>query len=489
MAGSRPGVASEVPVLHVHTPDGRVLRFQQPFRLGRDPACDVHVDDVHVSRRHLAVHWENGAWQIRDLESANGLLVDGRRVPHATVNDRLTVKLGVDGPTLLLEVEGRVRARNSARASQPTVQSSGSDTRLLKSYEEKYFGSGPAEGGGGRTRIIRMAFARAQQKQRRRYLIIVGIAGIVALAAGIYAAIKHRQVSEQKEAAEAIFYEIKAQDVQIAQLERMIEESGSADARQQVRTLRARRREMQGRYDQLEAVRNLYDSKLSEEEKLILRVAREFGECELAAPEEYVALVKEYIERWKTTPRFVNAVRKANDMGVTKVVIDEFTAQGLPPQFFYLAMQESSFEPFASGPPTSWGIAKGMWQFIPDTGKRFGLRIGPLQKVRRPDPDDDRHDWRKATVAAARYIKEIYSTDAQASGLLVMASYNWGEGRVIRMVRSLNAHPQDRNFWKLIERYRIPGETYDYVFSIVSAAVIGENPRLFGFDVDNPLAE
>jgi hypothetical protein len=49
-------------------------------------------------------------------------------------------------------------------------------------------------------------------------------------------------------------------------------------------------------------------------------------------------------------------------------------------------------------------------------------------------------------------------------------------------------NPRDRNFWKLLQKYRIPKETYDYVFSIVSAAVIGENPRLFGFDFDNPLA-
>ena len=79
--------------------------------------------------------------------------------------------------------------------------------------------------------------------------------------------------------------------------------------------------------------------------------------------------------------------------------------------------------------------------------------------------------------------------DAQASGLLVMASYNLGENRVIQMIRSLTPNPKERNFWKLLERYRqrIPLETYDYVFSIVAAAAIGENPRVFGFPFDNPL--
>jgi hypothetical protein len=70
-----------------------------------------------------------------------------------------------------------------------------------------------------------------------------------------------------------------------------------------------------------------------------------------------------------------------------------------------------------------------------------------------------------------------------------MASYNWGERRVINLLRSMPANPRERNFWKVLEKYRdrVPKETYDYVLYIVSAAVIGENPRLFGFPFDNPL--
>ena len=71
-----------------------------------------------------------------------------------------------------------------------------------------------------------------------------------------------------------------------------------------------------------------------------------------------------------------------------------------------------------------------------------------------------------------------------------MACYNWGETQILPLIRSMPANPRDRNFWKLLEKHRdkIPQETYDYVFYIASAAVIGENPRLFGFDFDNPLA-
>ena len=72
-----------------------------------------------------------------------------------------------------------------------------------------------------------------------------------------------------------------------------------------------------------------------------------------------------------------------------------------------------------------------------------------------------------------------------------MACYNWGEGSVLPLVRSMPSNPRQRNFWRLRAEHRsqIPQQTYDYVLMITSAAVIGENPRLFGFNFDNPLAE
>jgi membrane-bound lytic murein transglycosylase D len=115
------------------------------------------------------------------------------------------------------------------------------------------------------------------------------------------------------------------------------------------------------------------------------------------------------------------------------------------------------------------------------------LRIGPRAGAPGVDPADERMNWQKATGAAATYVKDIYATDAQASGLLVMASYNWGEHRIIDLLRTMPSNPRDRNFWQLLAKHQVPLQTYDYVFNIVSAAVIGENPRLFGFDFDSPL--
>jgi len=62
---------------------------------------------------------------------------------------------------------------------------------------------------------------------------------------------------------------------------------------------------------------------------------------------------------------------------------------------------------------------------------------------------------------------------------------------VLPLIRSMPPNPKDRNFWKLITVYRdrLPQETYDYVFYILPAAVIGENPKLFGFEFEDPLGQ
>jgi hypothetical protein len=228
--------------------------------------------------------------------------------------------------------------------------------------------------------------------------------------------------------------------------------------------------------------------RLSEEEWLIYKVARIFGECDVSMPTGFVKTVREYIRRWQSTDRFRKALERALANGYAPKIAQAMLAHDMPPQFFYLALQESDFDPKRCGPRTRSGIAKGLWQFIPKTGMQYGLSSGPLLEWRRYDPRDERHDFEKSTIAAAKYLRDIYQTEAQASGLLVMACYNWGPDNVQMLLDRLpKENPRDRNFWKLLSHGKIPQQTYDYVFYIVAAAVIGENPRLFGFEFDNPL--
>lgn len=473
MTTPRDPVPSQPPEITVRTPDRRTYRFRSTFVIGRDRDCDVRLDDGRVSRRHARGVFERGEWRIEDLDSGNGLYVGDRRVQSAPVKPAATVRLGPDGPQLDLDAELQV-----------------GETIILSDYMERYFKDEAGDRPVGKdTVMIRKAFKRVQQRQRRTYVAAIGVVAAVALVAAGYAYYNYRQVRQQQSIAEEMFYSMKAIDVSLAALEVKLLASGGAQGQEDVQRYRERRRELEANYERF--LSGLSGRQFSPQEQSILRVTRLFGECEVAAPPEYLAEVMTYIRRWQSTKRYASAVGHAQQMGYVPRIVQAFQQQNLPPQFFYLAMQESDFIETRTGPPTRMGFAKGMWMFIPDTGRRYGLTIGPLQAYARPDPQDDRHNWEKATRAAAAYIKDIYSTDAQASGLLVMASYNWGEGRIINLLRSMPANPRERNFWQLLVRYRerVPKETYDYVLSIVSAAAIGENPRLFGFNFDNPLGQ
>ncbi len=139
---------------------------------------------------------------------------------------------------------------------------------------------------------------------------------------------------------------------------------------------------------------------MTEQERLVLRVARIFGECELDMPPDFVVEVNRYIKLWQSSGRLPKAVDTANANGYTSTISRELLAHQLPPQFFYLALQESNFDAYISGPMTRKGIAKGMWQFIPETAVKYGLKFGPLAEFRRPDPGDDRDHWDRETKAA-----------------------------------------------------------------------------------------
>jgi membrane-bound lytic murein transglycosylase D len=476
---------SDAEALSVRLPDGKVLRFRTNFYIGRDSDCEVRILDPLASRRHAQVSYEHGQWLIRDLQSSNGLFVDGRRVENAPVREGIAVSLGEDGPRL--QIGPDIRSIVSEPEDGPTPETL-EDSKVVDAAERYLVESdSDDEAVGDRTRMIRVAFQKHQKKQKRQQRWVVAIVAVLGLGAAGYAYRAHREAEKVKADAREFFYQMKDLDITLAAIQEDLLRSSAGNAAR-VSELEEQRRRLEQRYEQI--AERAYGRSLTPQDRLILRVTRLFGECEVAAPREYLGEVHRYINQWRKTSRFEDAVKRAEAAGYTRRIASAFMQKQLPPQFFYLAMQESNFIPTAVGPATRFGFAKGMWQFIPETGERYGLKRGPLAGDSRIDLADERSHWEKATVAAASYIKDIYRTDAQASGLLVMASYNWGEGRVINRLKKMPQSPRERNFWTLLAQYPedVPAQTYDYVFSIVSAAVIGENPRLFGLVFDNPLA-
>ena len=254
------------------------------------------------------------------------------------------------------------------------------------------------------------------------------------------------------------------------------------------KSIREHRARLEAQYDDLLKTLGIYSERTPADVQLIYRMVHRLGESEATVPKGFVDEVRKYIKQWDAA-QLRTSVGRANAQKLGPQVSEILLQHHLPREFFYLALQESNFDPKAIGPSTRFGVPKGMWQIIPPTGQAYGLRLGPLRGERLYDPTDDRHNVAKSTAAAARYLEDLYTTDAQASGLLVMASYNMGETRLLKLIRTLPESPAQRNFWALLEKHRreIPTETYNYVFRVFSAAVICANPKLFGFDFDPPL--
>lgn len=141
--------------------------------------------------------------------------------------------------------------------------------------------------------------------------------------------------------------------------------------------------------------------------------------------------------------------------------------QGLPRDLIYLSMAESGFQNHAR----SWAKAVGPWQFMPYTGKKFGLDVGFFL--------DERRDPLKATVAASMYLRDLY--EMFGSWELAMAGYNAGEGKMRRAIRRYRT----KNFWKIRKGRYLRSETKNYVPKIMALAIIGKNLNSFGFnDID-----
>jgi membrane-bound lytic murein transglycosylase D len=148
------------------------------------------------------------------------------------------------------------------------------------------------------------------------------------------------------------------------------------------------------------------------------------------------------------------------------IIQEVFTAKKIPPDLGYVALVESGFSPRA----VSHADAYGVWQFIPETGQRYGLMNG-----------DDLRDVRKSTTAAADYLLDLISIFGSRSFLLATAAYNAGEGKIIKCLRQIDDPFQKRSFWQI--RGCLALETQEYVPRIMAAAVIGADPKRFGFNL------
>lgn len=138
-----------------------------------------------------------------------------------------------------------------------------------------------------------------------------------------------------------------------------------------------------------------------------------------------------------------------------------FREEGVPEDVTWLGQVESAWRVKA----LSWASASGLWQFIPGTGRTYGLRQTAWV--------DERNSYEKATRASARYLRDLYNHFGNWE--LAMAAYNTGQGNIDRAI----ARAGSRSFWKIYPY--IAQETRNYVPNILATMLIAKNREKYGF--------
>lgn len=144
-------------------------------------------------------------------------------------------------------------------------------------------------------------------------------------------------------------------------------------------------------------------------------------------------------------------------------IVEQIEKNNIPGEIALLPVIESAFRPYAF----SHGSAVGIWQFVPGTGKRFGLKRNWWY--------DGRRDVYASTRAAMRYLKRL-NKEFDKDWLLALAAYNSGEGRVARAIRKNKKQHKPSDFWHL----KLPRETRSYVPRLLAVAEVFRNAERYG---------
>jgi membrane-bound lytic murein transglycosylase D len=173
-------------------------------------------------------------------------------------------------------------------------------------------------------------------------------------------------------------------------------------------------------------------------------------------------LIQQYINYYQGRGRSTmeSGLRRSGQF--MKMARQIFKEEGVPVDITWLGQVESAWKPKAM----SWAAASGLWQFVPGTGRQFGLRQTAWI--------DERNSYEQATRASAKYLKSL-AARYNGNWELAMAAYNTGAGNVDRGISRAGT----ANFWAIYPY--IAQETRNYVPNILATILIAKNPEKYGF--------
>jgi len=180
-------------------------------------------------------------------------------------------------------------------------------------------------------------------------------------------------------------------------------------------------------------------------------------------------LIQQYINYYQGRGRTTMESGLRRSGVYMKMARQIFKEEGVPVDITWLGQVESAWKPKAM----SWAAASGLWQFVPGTGRQFGLRQTAWL--------DERNSFEQATRASAKYLKSLASR-YNGNWELAMAAYNTGAGNVDRGI----ARAGTADFWAIYPY--IMQETRNYVPNILATILIAKNPEKYGFKGIRPEA-
>ena len=203
-------------------------------------------------------------------------------------------------------------------------------------------------------------------------------------------------------------------------------------------------------------------AKPEEEMTIKEKIMLDLQEASFDVPVEINQKVIDYVEYFAIEKKESMARWLARSNLYLPILQKIFSEEGLPLDLTYLPIIESAFNPDAY----SYAKACGLWQFIPGTANKYGLKINWWI--------DERKDFKKATYAAAKYLKFLY--EQFNDWRLALAAYNTGEGRIAKEIQRQNT----TNFWEM----SLHPQTMNYIPAYMASVIIAKNPKRYGFDIE-----
>jgi len=475
------------------------------IRLGRSSDCEVRFDaatDPVVSSRHAEIRFDGASWSLHDVGSSNGTLLNGAPVRQHALHHGDVISLGTGmAPQVRFELVEDESAGPARRARGHAAASKGDDdavdaaARAVQKARAERRATGGASS--GKTMFIVLDAIRQtveHEKTGWRRLAIAG-GGTAALVILVLVAI----VLFQNAKLNAKVGEKRGMDAEIQKLQAQIGLKDPDDP--DLPGLVAKLELLQGQAETLtqdlastdrgkKAMRKGGAQVVAEGGDLVDRELRRilqiFEANTYAVPRRFKERVAHYLDDWKSRP---NALRQTWERRrqYWPYVQRAFIEEGVPEEMAYVAWVESYFQPEIC----SWAGARGMWQFIPGTARKFGLSVSPDCEGARPVSNagglcpcrgtDERVDPYKSTRAGAEYLGALLSEFGSESFMLAIASYNKGEDGMRRVLRQHKLRTRiQRDFWHMYHMKLLPEETLEYVPRIIAAAIIGHNPQEFG---------